>query len=249
MAKLHELLAVAGDLEGTAKKLIDEATNTFSKKAEHFLSKTTVLTMFDDNRKQEDSVETKTLAETVFGKLDYVRRPLAKWLNSFASIEASNQVAKADLVVADQVLLADVPSTALLGLESRLKLLHPMIEAIPTLQPGVEWVPDEQAGKGIYKISEPRSRLKTEKQPGYKILVEATEHHPAQVEKWVQDVAVGKYTDTFQAAMLTPAEKSELLGRLDMLTRAVKRARQRANATDAVPSKLGSVVTDYLFGT
>jgi hypothetical protein len=249
MAKLHELLAVAGDLEGTAKKSIEETTVTFAKKTENFISRTVVLQMFADDRQNENSTETKTLTETVLGKLDDVSRPVARWLNSFASVEASNQVATADLVVDDEILLQGVPSTALLGLESRLKLLHPMVEAIPTLQPGVDWVSDTQAGVGIYKNAEPRVRLKTEKQPGYKILVAATEHHPAQVEKWVQDVAVGKYTDTYQAATLSPAEKAELLNRLDTLIRAVKKARQRANAAEAVQSKLGDVVIDYLFPT
>ena len=38
--KLHELLAVEGDLGGASKKLMVEAANTFSKKTDHFMGST-----------------------------------------------------------------------------------------------------------------------------------------------------------------------------------------------------------------
>ena len=34
----RNLIAVEGDLEGTAKKILDEASNTFKSKDEHFLA-------------------------------------------------------------------------------------------------------------------------------------------------------------------------------------------------------------------
>lgn len=248
MSKLHELLAVSGDLEGTAKKLIEEATVTFSTKADRFVGQTAVMEMFDANRTVENVTQSKALDETVLDKLDHVARAVSKWFNSFASVEASNQTATADLIVDGVTLAEKVPSTALLGLESRLKQLRPMYEAIPTLQPGVDWVPAPDEGKGVYKTREPKVRQRTEKQPMSKILVEATPHHPAQIEKWTQDVAVGKYTDTFVSGMLTPAEKSALLDRLDGLIRAVKKARQRANSAETVHLQIGEALVAHIHG-
>ena len=65
MAKLHEILAVEGDLEATAKKIINEAINTFSKKADHFIEAHRSLKMFDEERQHENSTERKEICKLV----------------------------------------------------------------------------------------------------------------------------------------------------------------------------------------
>lgn len=246
--KLHEILAVEGDLDATAKKIMDEAIVTFTKKPDHFLEAHREQRMFDDARANENTDETKTIVTTVDAKLDYVRRHVVKYLDTFAKKEATNQVAKADLVVDGVVLSKDLPATLLLGLESRLKTLRAVYEAIPTLQPGLDWVEDKGRGAGIYRSEHPEERMKTEKQVQHKVLYEATKEHPAQLEKWSADVPVGKITLRHWSGMLSPADKSDLLGKVDTLIRAAKKARQRANATEVVNIKLGEVLFKHIHG-
>ena len=48
--------------------------------------------------------------------------------------------------------------------------------------------------------------------------------------------------------MLSPAEKSELLSRIDKVIMAAKRARMKANSADSVDVKVGKKLADFIFG-
>lgn len=246
MTKLHEILAVEGDLEATAKKLTNEAINTFSKKAEHFIEMQRDLLMFDDDRQRENTSERKEMVTTVADKLTYVRNSVSRYFNAFATKEATNQIATADLIVSGETLMTEVPATVLLGLESKLKHLRAMYEAIPTLQPGVKWELDST--KDVYVQTKPQENFKTEKTLNYKVLHPATPEHPAQIESWHSDDPVGAITTQHWSGMLSPADKSGLLRRLDELIRATKKARQRANTADVVDIEVGDLVFDYIHG-
>lgn len=247
MTQLHEILAIEGDLEATNKKIINEAINTFSKKPEHFQEHHRDLKMFDENRAQENVVERKDMVTSVAEKLSYVRDTAIRYLKIFATKEATNQVARADLRVEGETIAEQVPATVLLGLESRLKHLRGMYEAIPTLQPGIRWE-QEATRENVYVQADPERRFKTEKALQTKVAYEATKEHPAQVEKWFSDEPVGEITLRHWSGMLSPAEKSRLLRRLDDLIRGVKRARQRANTAETVDLDLGSRLFDYIHG-
>jgi len=249
-AKLHELLAVESDLEATAQKIISEAAVTFVKKQEHFLGYRKSLRMFEEHRKQEEeaATESKALVTTVDEKLDYVLKNAIKYYDAILQKESTNQSAVADLVVDGHVLVENAPATWLLGMESRLKLLRTVYEVIPTWTPGVDWVPAPEQGKGIYKAAEPSKADKTEKTPAHKVIVPATEHHPAQVEKWVENIRVGVFTTQKWISSWSPSQKSEAMGRLDKLIRAVKQARQRANSTPVSKVHAGNKIKDYLQG-
>jgi hypothetical protein len=245
MAKLHEILAVEGDLEATAKKIINEAISTFSKKAEHFIEMQRDLKMFNDDRSNENTSERKEMVTTVNDKLGYVKTSVSRYFDAFATKEATNQTAKANLVVNGETLLANVPATVLLGLESKLKHLRSMYEAIPTLQPGIKWE-KETTRENVYSQVKPEQKFKTEKTLKYKILHEATKEHPAQIETWHADDPVGQITVQHWCGMVSPAEKSKLLRRLDELIRATKQARQRANTEEAVEMNIGDTIFNYI---
>jgi len=247
-AKLHEIIAIEPDLAATARKLAAEAIVTFVKKADHFVESHKELRMFDDARSRENTVDHKPLVTTVGDKLKYVQRHVVKYFDAFATKEATNQAAWADLVVDGQVIAAQVPATMLLGLETRLKELRPLYEAIPTLNPGTIWEPDTSRGAGIYKASRSETRFRTEKTPMHKVLYEATKEHPAQIERWTQDVSIGEITYDQWSGMITPAAKSKLLERLDVLVRAIKKARQRANTTEAIKLPIGAQIFNFING-
>lgn len=239
-----------GSLESQYTKVSMECASTFTKKANHFLGYHKWLEMFDENRKQEEqgATEHKELVDTVNGKLQHVWKYFSKYIDTVAKKERTNQTAKADIVVNGEVLVADVPATMLLGLETRLKVMRQLYDEIPTLQPGVDWVKDPDRGKGVYKAANRVTANKTEKETRHKVLVEPTEHHPAQIDKWVENVAVGVYKTENWTSMVSPATKSMWIENLDTLIRAVKKARQRANNADVVPLPMGRALMNFIHG-
>ncbi len=245
--KLHEIIAVEGHLQNTANKVIEEAIQTFSKKAEHFIEQLSSLRMHNEERQDENTTDHKAMVTTVGEKLSYVGKHLIKYYDAISRKERTNQEARADLVVGGNVLIANMPGTLLLGLESRLRQFRTMCEAIPTLQPGIVWVRDkEHRTGGVYKISEPRKRFKTEKIKESKVIVQPTKEFPAQVDTWTVDKPCGTISDLIWSGMISPAEKSDLIGRVDTILRAVKKARQRANEAEVVDLRVGKVIMDFI---
>jgi len=143
----------------------------------------------------------------------------------------------------------NVPATFLLGLESKLKTIRNGIyETIPTLQPGVKWERDEATGDGVYKRVHPDEKFRTKKVMKNHIVTEATKEHPAQVTVYNEDEKVARViTDTW-CGMISPAQKSAVLGRIDNLIRGVKKARQNANTTEVVKITIGEELFAYING-
>ena len=248
MAKLHELLAVEGQLDGTAKKILAEAGQTFSKKADHFQGFQRIYTPFTAGIENELPSEEKAMVTTVGDKLEYTFEAVVEWLDAVLQKERTNQDACADIVIDDTILATDIPATFLLGLEAKLKEIRETLEHIPTLAPGIVWEADPTQGKGVYRMKNAQERMRTQKITKPIVLYAATDKHPAQVKEVTEDVAIGKYIETHLSGMISPADKSDLLGRIDKLTRAVKQARQRANNTDVVSVKIGSTLAGYILG-
>lgn len=246
MAKLHEILAVEGDLEGRSKVAIDETKKVLAKPA-MFTGMTRTCVMFDS----EDTAppaEHQEMTTTVQQRLDYTNAFLSDWYDAVLSKDVTNCIAKADIVIEQtgETIASDVPVTFLLGLETKLKAVREIYSGAPTLQAGIRWDERTDLGKGVFSQHHPGKKLKTAKKFKHQVLYDATDKHPAQIEKWEEQVPVGEYTEEILSGMLTSARKAELLGRIDQLIQAVKKARQRANATDLEPRKIGKSLFDFI---
>lgn len=248
MSKLHELLAVESQLDGTAKKIIEETKTTFSKKADHFQGFIRRYEPYMEGKENELPSEEKAMVTTVDKKLEYSFESIVAWLDAVLQKERTNQDAKASIEIDGVVIATDVPATFLLGLESKLKDVRDIVDAIPTLQPGIIWELDETVGKGVYRMKRDSERIRTQKVMKAVVLYEATDKHPAQVKEVTEDVAIGKYVESHWSGMLSPAQKSDMLARVDTLLRAVKQARQRANNTDVVNAHIGKSLMEYILG-
>jgi len=247
MGKLCEVIAVEGELEAANKKILEETKSTFKNKASHFVGFLKRYEPFDDEEKaREAAEEAKSIDTTVNAKLDYMFDHFVRYLDAVAQKEATNQIAKDDVIINGVKILENVPATVLLGLETKLRLLKDVLNDIPTNQPGVEWQLDPSMGSNVYKRVRDEESFRTRKEPKSTVLYEATKEHPAQIEKWNENVNIGKYITTHWSGMLTPAQKSELLGRLDTLSRAVKQARQRANTANVVDIHVGEKIVKFI---
>jgi hypothetical protein len=248
MSKLHEILAVEADLQGTAEKTRTECVNTFTKKASLFNGSNRTLKMFSEDRKNEEDggrVD-QPLNTTVNDKLEYIIDSQIRYFDCLAQKESTNQVAKADLIVQGNVIAKELPATLLLGLESRLKAIRGVFETIPTLDPNIHWEIATDQGESIWRSSEAEVTRREEKVMKPVVLYAATDKHPAQVKESVENQTVGLYYTMKFSGMITPAKKSHYLERIDVLIQAVKQARQRANSTEVVNTTIGRQLFDFI---
>jgi hypothetical protein len=243
MGKLHELLAVEPDLKGAAEKILAETINTFSKKSGHFQAQVRRYQATEEGVESfpDDNQEMVT---TVPKKLEWTQKVVAKYLDAVAAKEISNTVASAVIEIDGKPLIdTPLPATLLLALEGRLKQVREVYHAIPTLDPGEQWVWDEKTR--TYEGA-PAKSFRTKKVMKNHVKAPATDKHPAQVEVYTEDVQVGSWTTKKWSGALTPSEKADLLERVDDLIQAVKRASQRANDCTAVKADIADVLFKFI---
>lgn len=248
MAKLHELLATETSLKGQSQKAMTDISNTFSSKRHLFEEK---LVTFQSNVEGEPvRVEGQSsLQSTVGTELDWLSGFLNKSLDAGYAISEANTMARADVVLEDgSVILKAIPATALLDLEKRLSEIQAVAKQIPTLDPAKGFKVDPSRPGKVYVANEV-SKTRTKKITKPLTMYEATKEHPAQVQLVSEDVPVGTIVEREWSGLITPAEKSSILDRIEQLKRAVKQARSRANEQSVNGiAKIGSTITGFIFG-
>lgn len=173
---------------------------------------------------------------------------MAKYYDVVAQKERTNQEARADVKIDGVVIMADMPATFLLGMETKLKAWRAVLEAIPTMAPGVKWVPDTDAGPHIYKIEEPVKDVKTAKTVDHKQLPQPNANIPVTYVPIDVNKNIGEYTEWTSTGMISTADKAVLIDRLDKLLQAVKQARMAANDAELKMVAVGDNIMKYIFG-
>lgn len=247
VVRLHELLAVEGQLKGQAETTRKELAATFDKKRHLFEEKVVVFTPADEGkepvREQQSSIMT-----TVKSELGWITGIWAKALDTSFRVQQTCQSAKADVILEDgTVLLKDAPVLALLELEKRCTEMGELAKQIPTLDGAKGFVADEQRGKGYFRAL-PRRTFRTKKEQTPIVLYPATPEHPAQTQLITQDVVTGVVQEQEWSAFISSAEKGDIIARVEELQRAVKKARMRANL-EATPdeTQIGAKLLNFVF--
>ncbi len=248
MVKLHELLAVDQNLKGQAQKCRLELQNTLEKKRHLFEEKRKTMTPLKEGAEPEIR-EQSDIQTTVRKEIAWLATIWQKALDASFAIDIANTQAKSDIVLDNgDILSKDVPATALLQLEKRVKEVIEFIKTVPTLDPAKGFTEDPDREKGIYKAREV-TKPSTQKVQQPLVLAPATDKHAAQVQLITQDVVVGHIQELEWSALITPALKSDLLANAEEVLRAVTKARSRANGQeiDVTTNKIGKVLLDYVF--
>ncbi len=242
MARLNQIIAVE---KGVKSKSLQELTE-----AHHLLQKPAMLAGISRTYRPKDEEGEQLPPESTRVQLkaeEIIQRTSALMTELFdvtATKDWANCKARADVVVEGQTLLKDVPVTYLLFLEKQLVDLHTFVKKLPILDASETWTFDPSADCYATDVAQ---TTKTKKIPRNHVKAEATEHHPAQVEVYYEDVVVGHWrTIKFSGAL--PAKRvNELLERVERLQQAVKFAREEANDLEVEDEKLGAKVFEYLF--
>lgn len=244
MSQLHKILAVLPSLKGRAQKIISETLRTFSKPQHFTETLKTYEPILEGEPTQPD--EHTPASTTVAKKLDHVAEMFGPWIDATYQVDKTNTEARADLKV-DGLKIEGVPSTFLMQLDKRLSEIRNLYDHIPTLDPKHEWSRDESKGENVF-AARPVDTYRTKKTLQSKVLYEATENHPAQVEKWAEDIRCGKYTTRVWSGMITTAQKYEVLNRIDKLQHAVRAALSEANQTEHSTERIAEDLFNYIHG-
>jgi len=249
--KLHQLLAVEPEIKSGEEKVRKETIKTFTGKQGHYDGLIRKYTPNGENEK-ESVEEEKIVVDTVTDKLEYTQTSIIRLLDFNLQKELANTKAKADIIVEDNegketTIATDLPATVLLNLESRLKDIRSIYNAIPTCDPSTTLIKDVN-NKNRYISKTPDVRVRTKKTPRVIVKYQATKEFAAQTDLIYEDLPCGTIETTQYSGRLTPAEKSQLLGRIDELIRGVKTARQKANDVEVDKEKIGKKLFNYIHG-
>jgi len=249
MAKVHELLAVQGNLTGQANKKRADLMETFEKKR-HLFEETRKTFMPSGEEGGAATVEEqKDIQTTVANEIEWLVKSVAKAVDVAYQVDLANTEAKADVVTEDGVmLLKAVPATTLLQLEKRVAEWKDLIMTIPTLDPAKGFQPDAARGKGYYRARDVQ-KTRTKKVNDVITLAPPTDKHPAQVQLVQVDKPIGTILEQEWSSRITPATKADLLDRVETLYRAVTKARSKANehAIETNDKKIGAELLDFVF--
>jgi hypothetical protein len=243
MAKLNQIIAVE---KGVKSKSFQDLTE-----AHHAAQKPALLSGISRvyQPKDEEGEQLPPESTRVQVKVEEVLRNMAATITRLFDVTATkdraNCQATADVTVDGQPLLRDVPVTYLLFLEKQLTDLHTFVRKLPVLDAAETWTFDASAD--CYRTEAVRT-IRTRKVPRNHVKAEATEHHPAQVEVFYEDVPVGYWSTTKFSGALPARRVNELTDRVEKLQAAVKFAREEANSAEVTEERVGDAVFGYLFG-
>lgn len=242
--RLNQILAVEKGVKASSARDITDAY--------HSAQKIAPMTGIERRYKPRDDEGEQLPAEstkvqfTALDQLKAAQNALGKLFDITATKDVANTHANADVVVDGKPLLSAVPVTYLLFLEKQLTDLHTIVKKLPVLDPSENWQVHD-AVAGIYR-TDPVTTTRTKKVPRNHVKAVATANHPAQVELYYEDVVVGYWEKTGYSGALPAARVTALLGRVEKLQEAVKFAREAANNTEVVDTRVADKVFGYLFG-
>ena len=242
MARLNQIIAIEKGIKSRSVQELAEAQKALQKPA--LLSGISRTYRPKDEEGEQLPPESKRVevkAEEIIRKTAEV---LTKLFDVTATKDWTNCTARADVVVDGQTLLAQAPVSYLLFLEKQFTDLRSFIKKLPVLDAADTWTFDQSSDCWA---TEPVQTLRTFKTPRNHVKAEATEHHPAQVEVYYEDVTIG-YWRTVKFSGALPARRvNEMLERLEKLSQAVKFAREEANNSQTEEQRVGERIFQYLF--
>lgn len=243
MTKLNQIIAIEKGEKTRAQKSLTEAYRTVDKEGMYRGIARTYQPRDDEGERFPD--EKQNVQLTYQRALLKMRDALTRMYDVTATKDWANTSARADVVVNGQVIVPNAPVTYLLFLEKRLEDVRTYIKKIPTLESSETWTPNREQG---HHESERIKTTKTKKVLRNHVKAEATEHHPAQVETYTEDIVVGYWNTVKFSGAIPPTTREQLLDRVNDLLNAVQFAREEANAREIDDVTVSKQIFDFILG-
>ena len=242
MTKLNQLLAIEKGAKQAGERALTDAHHKLQKAALlSGVARTYRPKDEDGDRLPSESTLVQLRADQV---LTAISGTLARHFDVTAQKDWTNTIAKADIVVDGETVLAEVPVSHLLWLERQLLDLQTFVRKLPTLDPAEAWIRD--AASDTWRTAG-QETTRTKKVPRNHVKAPATDRHPAQVEVYTEDVVVGYWNTVKFSGAMPAATVNVLIARVSKLLAAVKMAREAANNTQVLDVSTGDHIFNYLF--
>lgn len=241
MVQLHQILALE---KGTRVRAAGEfRTAQFQVNRPELLSGITRTYQPKDEEGEQLPPESKLVQVRTAEVLKDIEASFTRLLDITLTKDATNITATASIVVGTAVIAENVPVTFLLVLEKQLGELLSFFKSLPVLDPGERWTYD--GGIDAWTTEGVQS-ARSKKIPRNHVKAEATERHPAQVEVYYEDVAVGHWTTVKHSGALSQSVLRELVERTTDLLNGVKAAREQANTATVIDRRIGAALFGYM---
>ncbi|UGT63593.1 hypothetical protein [Nocardia asteroides] len=242
MTKLNQIIAVEKGVKSGSARELAEARALLQKQA--LLAGIARTYQPKDEEGEQLPAESTRVQVTSEEVLRRTAATLTRLFDVTATKDWANTTATADVTVDGEVLLAQVPVSYLLFLEKQLAELHQFVKSLPVLDGAESWSFDDSTDTWR---TDPVRTIRTRKVPRNHVKAEATEKHPAQVEVYYEDIAVGYWTTVKFSGALPARRVNELVQRVETLREAVQFAREEANGAEVADRRTGDAVFRYLF--
>jgi len=240
--KLNQIIAVEKGIKAQTARTTTDIYHLFQKDLTNGLARSY-------NRLDEEGEilpdESTRVQVKVREQLDRASAAFTELFNVTFTKDAGNCMARGDIVIDDETILADVPVTTLLFLEKQLVDIHTFVKKIPVLSAAEEWKWD--AANQVYRTN-PTKSFRTKKIMRNHVKAQATDKFPAQVETYHEDKNIGEWMTTKFSGAFPAADVQKMLERVESLQRAVKFAREKANSTEITQYKVAGALTKFIFG-
>jgi hypothetical protein len=245
MARLNQIIAIAN----TKKTKVATALSA----VHAVLSRPDLFSGLDrkyqslDDEGEKLPPESKIIQKTASEVIATAKSELTELLDVIATQEFANGDAKADIVVDGVVIAKQVPVSYMLFLEKQVDVIKGVVQKLPVLTQDVKW--NRSVSDSNIFVTDPVTTNRTKKVPRSFTKSPATEHHPAQVEMFTEDVIVGTWSKIDTSSAIPVSERDAMLKKIESLREAVKMAREEANSITVTDQKIGKSVLDFVFGS
>ncbi len=254
---LHQILAVNRGVEADAKNSLDEIRRVMAVGGKQDpmtgLSRTHVSR--DPDKWPDLPAETRRVQVTMETLLGQARKALTRLFDVKYTREAGNTLAKADVIVDGEVLLADVPAGYLLFLAAQVEsLITTVIDRIPVRDPAEDWHgpdTDPNLPHGVW-ASAPRESPSTTRDKLVQVIAEPRvidgKPFPGQYLPYEADIITGTRTLVQFSGQLSVQDVQNLRERAVKVLTAVRYAREQANMLEVEDRKAGAKVLGLILG-
>lgn len=242
VTKIHQVLALE---KGVKRRTHDEITHLHhTVTREQLLSGLSRVYTPKDDDGEVFPPESTPVRVKATDALQLLEKSMSRLFDITLVKDTANMTAKADIVVDGRTIVEDAPVSYLLFLEKQLTDLRTFFRKMPVLEPGIRWTFDKTSN--LWK-SDGVQTTKSKKVPRSHVKYEATEHHPAQVEMYMEDVTIGTWTTTRYSGALPQETVDRYVQRVEQLLDAVKSAREEANSGDVTDREVGAAVFEFIY--
>lgn len=235
MTRLNALLGILSGAKSRAKSAKD-TTHHLLQKAHLFSGFIKSYQPLDEENGDQFPDETQLVQHNVETELTQLRDPWARMIDLQASVDRTNQEARASIKL-DGFTSDPLPTSTLLWLEKELVDLRTIISKAPLLDPAKTWTVDQNSG---LFATQPRRTIKTRKVPKNHVRHPGDDKHPPQVDVYNADETIGHWTGVDLSGALEATRQREILVRIDAALEAIKLARDEANQTEVVDVRFGT---------